>query len=463
MTNKVGGIIGWVDSRLPVIEFWEAHLSKYYAPKNFNFWYFFGSLALLILVLQIVTGIFLTMHYKPDAELAFASVEYIMRDVNWGWLVRYMHSTGASAFFIVIYLHMLRGLMYGSFKEPRELIWLFGMMIYMCLMAEAFMGYLLPWGQMSYWGAQVIVNLFGTIPVIGDDLALWIRGDFVVSDATLNRFFALHVIAVPIVLLGLVVAHIAALHTVGSNNPDGVEIKKNKGADGIPLDGIPFHPYYTVKDIVGTVVFLFIFSVVVFFAPEMGGYFLEHANFEPANPLATPDHIAPVWYFTPFYTVLRAIPNPFWGVVAMGAAVFVLFFLPWIDKNVVKSIRYRSALYKVNLFVFLVAFVWLGYYGVKPVTPMASQMALRLSELYFLFFAVLAIYSTRRSVGYYIMWFIVFVGLITVYDVFRNNPDIAELTWKTWIIPVAYLFVTLIGAAFTNLDQDKPVPERVTS
>jgi ubiquinol-cytochrome c reductase cytochrome b subunit len=463
MTNKVGGIIGWVDSRLPVIEFWEAHLSKYYAPKNFNFWYFFGSLALLILVLQIVTGIFLTMHYKPDAELAFASVEYIMRDVNWGWLVRYMHSTGASAFFIVIYLHMLRGIMYGSFKEPRELIWLFGMMIYVCLMAEAFMGYLLPWGQMSYLGAQVIVNLFGTIPVIGDGLALWIRGDFVVSDATLNRFFALHVIAVPIVLLGLVVAHIAALHTVGSNNPDGVEIKKNKGADGIPLDGIPFHPYYTVKDIVGTVVFLFIFSVVVFFAPEMGGYFLEHANFEPANPLATPDHIAPVWYFTPFYTVLRAIPNPFWGVVAMGAAVFVLFFLPWIDKNVVKSIRYRSALYKVNLFVFLIAFVWLGYYGVKPVTPMASQMALRLSELYFLFFAVLAIYSTRRSAGYYIMWFTIFVGLITVYDVFRNNPEIADLTWKTWIIPVAFLFVTLIGAAFTNLDKDKPVPERVTS
>lgn len=463
MTNKVGGIIGWVDSRLPVIEFWEAHLSKYYAPKNFNFWYFFGSLALLVLVLQIVTGIFLTMHYKPDAELAFASVEYIMRDVNWGWLMRYMHSTGASAFFVVVYLHMLRGLMYGSFKEPRELIWIFGMLIYLCLMAEAFMGYLLPWGQMSYWGAQVIVNLFGTIPVIGDDLALWIRGDYVVSDATLNRFFALHVIALPIVLLGLVVAHIAALHTVGSNNPDGVEIKKNKGADGIPLDGIPFHPYYTVKDIVGVVVFLFIFALVVFFAPEMGGYFLEHANFEPANPLATPEHIAPVWYFTPFYTVLRAIPNPFWGVVAMGAAVFVLFLLPWIDKNKVKSIRYRSALYKVNLFVFLIAFVWLGYLGMQAVTPMASQMALRLSELYFLFFIVLGIYSTQRSAGYYIMWFIVLVGLITVYDVFRNNPDIADLTWKTWIIPVAYLFVTLLGAAFTNLDQDKQVPERVTS
>ena len=461
--NKVGGIIGWVDSRLPVIEFWEAHLSKYYAPKNFNFWYFFGSLALLVLVIQIVTGIFLTMHYKPDAELAFASVEYIMRDVNWGWLIRYMHSTGASAFFVVVYLHMLRGLMYGSFKEPRELIWLFGMMIYMCLMAEAFMGYLLPWGQMSYWGAQVIVNLFGTIPVIGEDLSLWIRGDYVVSDATLNRFFALHVIAVPIVLLGLVVAHIAALHTVGSNNPDGVEIKKNKDANGIPVDGIPFHPYYTVKDVVGVVVFLFIFALVVFFAPEMGGYFLEHANFEPANPLATPEHIAPVWYFTPFYTVLRAIPNPFWGVVAMGAAVFVLFLLPWIDKNVVKSIRYRSALYKVNLYVFLVAFVWLGYLGMQSVTPMASQMALRLSELYFLFFAILGIYSCRRSAGYYIGWFILFTVLITGYDVFRNNEDIAALTWKTWIIPIAYLFVTLIIAAFTNLDQDKPVPERVTS
>ena len=462
MSNKAGGIIGWIDDRLPIIGFFEDHLSKYYAPKNFNFWYFFGSLALLVLVLQIVTGVFLTMHYKPDAELAFASVEYIMRDVEWGWLIRYMHSTGASAFFVVVYLHMLRGLMYGSFKEPRELIWLFGMMIYLCLMAEAFMGYLLPWGQMSYWGAQVIVNLFGTIPYIGEDLAIWIRGDYVVSDATLSRFFALHVVAVPIVLLGLVLAHIAALHTVGSNNPDGVEIKKNKDANGVPVDGIPFHPYYTVKDIVGVVVFLFIFSLVVFFAPEMGGYFLEHANFEPANPLATPEHIAPVWYFTPFYTVLRAIPNPFFGVVAMGAAVIILFFLPWIDKNKVKSIRYRSTLYKVNLFVFLGAFIWLGYLGMQAVTPMASQMALRLSELYFLFFAVLGIYSTQRSPGYYLFWFVAFVAIISAYDVFRNNADIAALTWKTWVIPVAYLFVTLVLAAFTNLDQDKPVPERVT-
>ena len=462
MSKEKQGILGWVDERLPVVEFWETHLSKYYAPRNFNFWYFFGSLALLILVMQILTGIFLTMHYKPDAELAFASVEYIMRDVNWGWLIRYMHSTGASAFFVVVYMHMLRGLMYGSFKEPRELIWLFGVLIYVCLMAEAFMGYLLPWGQMSYWGAQVIVNLFGTIPVIGDQLALFIRGDYVVSDATLNRFFALHVIAVPIVLLGLVVAHIAALHTVGSNNPDGVEIKKNKGADGIPLDGIPFHPYYTVKDIVGVVVFLFLFSIVVFYFPEMNGYFLEHANFEPANPLATPEHIAPVWYFTPFYTVLRAIPNPFGGVVAMGAAVMILFFLPWIDKNKVKSIRYRSVLYKVNLAVFLVAFVWLGYLGMQGVTPMRSEMALRMSELYFLFFVVLGVYSTNRSAFYYIKWFVIIIGIISAYDLYRSNAEIAALVWQTWLVPVAFLVVALLGAAFTNLDQDKTVPERVT-
>jgi|TARA_B110000977_G_scaffold28389_1_gene36462 ubiquinol-cytochrome c reductase cytochrome b subunit len=462
MSNEKQGILGWVDRRLPIGDFWEAHFSKYYAPRNFNFWYFFGSLALVILVMQILTGIFLTMHYKPDAELAFASVEYIMRDVNWGWLIRYMHSTGASAFFVVIYMHMLRGLMYGSFKEPRELIWLFGVLIYVCLMAEAFMGYLLPWGQMSYWGAQVIVNLFGTIPVIGDQLALFIRGDYVVSDATLNRFFALHVVAVPIVLLGLVFAHIAALHTVGSNNPDGVEIKKDKDADGIPLDGIPFHPYYTVKDIVGIVVFLFLFSIVVFYFPEMNGYFLEHANFEPANPLATPEHIAPVWYFTPFYTVLRAIPNPFGGVLAMGAAVMILFFLPWIDKNKVKSIRYRSILYKVNLAVFLVAFVWLGYLGMQGVTPMRSEMALRMSELYFLFFVVLGVYSTNRSTFYYIKWFVIIIAIISAYDLYRSNTEIAALVWQTWLVPAAFLVVALLGAAFTNLDQDKTVPERVT-
>ena len=321
-------LMGWVDARFPATKLWEEHLSKYYAPKNFNFWYFFGSLALLVLVMQIVTGIFLTMHYKPDAALAFASVEYIMRDVEWGWLIRYLHSTGASAFFVVVYLHMFRGLIYGSYKQPRELVWLFGMFLYMALMAEAFMGYLLPWGQMSFWGAQVIISLFGAIPFIGDQLALWIRGDFVVADATLNRFFAFHVIAVPLVILGLVVAHIIALHEVGSNNPDGVEIKKLKDKNGIPLDGIPFHPYYSVKDIVGVTVFLFIFSLVLFYAPEMGGWFLEHANFVPADPLKTPLHIAPVWYFTPFYAILRAVPSiagsAFPGVVAMGLSIVFL-------------------------------------------------------------------------------------------------------------------------------------------
>ncbi|MDX1334461.1 MAG: cytochrome bc complex cytochrome b subunit, partial [Gammaproteobacteria bacterium] len=341
----MNNLLAWIDARFPLTKMWEEHLSKYYAPKNFNFWYFFGSLALLVLVIQIVTGIFLTMNYKPDGALAFASVEYIMRDVEWGWLIRYMHSTGASAFFVVVYLHMFRGMMYGSYKHPRELVWIFGMFIYLVLMAEAFMGYLLPWGQMSYWGAQVIISLFSAIPVVGDDLALWIRGDYVISDATLNRFFAFHVIAVPLVLLGLVVAHIIALHEVGSNNPDGVDIKKNKDENGVPLDGIPFHPYYSVKDIVGVVVFLMVFSLIIFYAPEMGGYFLEHANFIPADPLKTPEHIAPVWYFTPFYAILRAVPDKFLGVVAMGAAIAILFVLPWLDRNPVRSIRYRSAAY----------------------------------------------------------------------------------------------------------------------
>ncbi|UCE90533.1 MAG: cytochrome bc complex cytochrome b subunit, partial [Pseudomonadota bacterium] len=305
----------WVDARFPMTKMWKEHLSEYYAPKNFNFWYFFGSLAMLVLVIQIVTGIFLTMNYKPDASLAFASVEYIMRDVEWGWLIRYMHSTGASAFFVVVYLHMFRGLVYGSFKKPRELIWIFGVLIYLALMAEAFMGYLLPWGQMSFWGAQVIVNLFSAIPWVGPELAVWLRGDYVISDATLNRFFAFHVIALPLVLLLLVALHIVALHEVGSNNPDGVDIKKKKDADGKPLDGIPFHPYYSVKDIVGVVVFLMFFFAVLFFAPEMGGWFLEANNFVPADPLKTPEHIVPLWYFTPFYAILRAVPDKFLGVV----------------------------------------------------------------------------------------------------------------------------------------------------
>ena len=386
-------ILQWIDARFPASKLWNEHLAQYYAPKNFNFWYFFGSLALLILVLQIVTGIFLTMHYKPDTELAFASVEYIMRDVEWGWLIRYLHSTGASAFFVVIYLHMFRGLLYGSYKKPRELVWIFGMLIYLALMAEAFMGYLLPWGQMSYWGAQVIISLFGAIHYIGEGLALWIRGDFVVADATLNRFFAFHVIAVPLVLLGIVVVHIIALHEVGSNNPDGVEIKQVKDDEGIPVDGIAFHPYYSVKDLVGVIVFLFIFSVILFYMPEMGGWFLEKDNFVPADPLKTPEHIVPLWYFTPFYAILRAVPDKLFGVIAMGGAIFVLFLIPWLDRSPVKSIRYRGPLFKIALTVFTISFLALGYLGTQPATGLYTLMAQIFSVLYFSFFLFMPLYT----------------------------------------------------------------------
>ena len=407
MTTKSQAVLNWIDERFPLTSTWKAHLSEYYAPKNFNFWYFFGSLALMVLVIQILTGIFLVMHYKPDASLnasgvpvAFASVEYIMREVPGGWLIRYLHSTGASAFFIVVYLHMVRGLLYGSYRKPRELIWIFGTLIFLALMAEAFMGYLLPWGQMSYWGAQVIVNLFSAIPIIGPDLSLVIRGDFVIGDATLNRFFSFHVIAVPLVLIGLVLAHIVALHEVGSNNPDGVEIKKKKDATGKPLDGIPFHPYYTVKDIVGVVVFLFFFSAVVFFMPEGGGYFLEYNNFIPADPLKTPPHIAPVWYFTPFYSILRAVTYPlfgldakFWGVVAMGASVVIIAFLPWLDRSPVKSIRYKGPIFKIALVILLICFFILGYLGVLAPTPGRTLVSQICSVLYFAFFLLMPWYS----------------------------------------------------------------------
>ncbi len=394
-------LLNWVDERFPLTSSYKAHLSEYYAPKNFNFWYFFGSLAMLVLVIQIVTGIFLTMHYKPDAQLAFASVEYIMRDVDFGWLIRYIHSTGASMFFVVVYLHMFRGLIYGSYRQPRELIWLFGVIIYLVLMGEAFMGYLLPWGQMSYWGAQVIINLFAAVPFIGGALSEWIRGDYVIGDATLNRFFAFHVIALPMVLLGLVVAHLVALHEVGSNNPDGIEIKKLKGADGHPLDGIPFHPYYTVKDILGVVVFLIVFAAIVFFSPEMGGYFLEANNFIPADSLKTPPHIAPVWYFTPYYAILRAIPpmfgSQFPGVAAMGLAVLIFFVLPWLDKSPVKSIRYRGPKFKIALTLFVIAFVGLGVLGILPSTPVYTVIARVLSAVYFAFFLLMPWYTKNDS------------------------------------------------------------------
>jgi ubiquinol-cytochrome c reductase cytochrome b subunit len=388
-------LLQWFDSRFPSArELWENHLAGYYAPKNFNFWYYFGSLALLVLVIQIVSGIFLTMNYKPDAKYAFESVEYIMRDVNWGWLMRYLHTTGASFFFIVVYLHMFRALLYGSYRPPRELVWILGMFIYVALMAEAFMGYLLPWGQMSYWGAQVIISLFSAIPYIGDELTLWIRGDFVISDATLNRFFALHVVALPLALLGLAVIHIFALHDVGSNNPDGIEIKKNKDENGIPKDGIPFHPYYTVKDIFGVMIFGIIFVWVMFYAPEMYGYFIEYNNFIPADPLTTPDHIAPVWYFTPYYAILRAVPDKLGGVIAMGAAVGIFFVLPWLDRSPVKSIRYKAWPFKVALFLFTVSFIALGILGVLPAEGLYVLLARIFTVIYFAFFILMPFYST---------------------------------------------------------------------
>ena len=404
--SKAQALLRWIDERFPLTALWKSQVSEYYAPKNFNFWYYFGSLALFVLVIQIVSGIFLTMNYKPDAEHAFQSVEYIMRDVEGGWLIRYIHSTGASMFFIVVYLHMFRGLIYGSYRKPRELLWLFGVLIYLCMMAEAFFGYLLPWGQMSYWGAQVIVNLFGAVPIIGDDLAVWIRGDYVISDATLNRFFAFHVIAIPLVLLALVVVHLMALHEVGSNNPDGIEIKKKTDPmTGYPLDGIPFHPYYTIKDMVGVVVFLAVFSFIVFFVPEMGGYFLEYNNFIPANPLQTPPHIAPVWYFTPYYAMLRAVPaflhTQFWGVLVMGAAVLIFFLLPWLDRSPVKSIRYRGAYFKIAVVLFVISFLVLGWLGTRPTdflgsvgkTELAVILARVFTFVYFLFFLLMPWYS----------------------------------------------------------------------
>jgi ubiquinol-cytochrome c reductase cytochrome b subunit len=423
MATPIAAVWNWIDERMPTLgEEYRKHMSEYYAPKNFNFWYYFGAMSILVLVIQVVSGIFLTMNYKPDAALAFGSVEYIMRDVPGGWVIRYIHSTGASMFFIVVYLHMFRALLYGSYKKPRELVWIFGVIIYLCLMAEAFFGYLLPWGQMSYWGAQVIVNLFSSVPFIGPDLSILIRGDYVVSDATLNRFFALHVIAVPLVLIGLVAAHILALHDVGSNNPDGIEIKKNKDANGRPLDGIPFHPYYTVKDAAGAVIFLAVFSVILFFVPEMGGYFLEYNNFIPADPLKTPPHIAPVWYFTPYYSILRAVPplfnSQFPGVMAMGLATMILFLLPWLDRDPVKSIRYRGGYFKTALAIFVVTFLILGYLGTEP-TNVWGQ-----------------------------------------FGAWMGNADRATVAAR--VFTLLYFAFFILMPWYTAMDKSKPVPDRVT-
>ena len=398
MANVGKKLMGWVDARFPATETYEYHMSKYYAPKNFNFWYFFGVLSMIVLVNQLVTGIWLTMSYNPSGEGAFDSIEYIMRDVEYGWLLRYMHSTGASAFFVVVYLHMFRGLLYGSYKKPRELVWLFGMAIYLVLMAEGFFGYLLPWGNMSYWGAQVILNLAGAVPIVGNELVTWVRGDYLISGITLNRFFALHVVALPLVLVALVFMHLVALHHVGSNNPDGVDIKKVKGDDGIPLDGVPFHPYYTVHDLVGIVVFLFIFSLVLFFFPDGGGYFLERPNFEPANQLKTPEHIAPVWYYTPFYAILRAVPSKLGGVIAMGAAIAILFVLPWLDRSPVRSMRYKGIHSKVWLTLFAISFVVLGVLGAIPAGPVETLLARIFTVIYFLFFLLMPFYTSMETV-----------------------------------------------------------------
>jgi ubiquinol-cytochrome c reductase cytochrome b subunit len=451
----------WFNERLPVDQAVRDHLTEYYAPKNFNFWYYFGSLAMVVLVLQIVTGILLAMNYKPDADLAFASVEYIMRDVWGGWFVRYMHSTGASFFFIVIYLHMFRGLMYGSYKNPRELIWIFGMVIYVAMMATAFFGYLLPWGQMSYWGAQVIVNLFETLPVVGGALSEWIRGDYVISDITLNRFYAFH--------------YLVPLHQVGSNNPDGIEIKKgpkgNRWSKDAPADGVPFHPYFTVKDVMGMVVFLALFFGVVFFIPEMGGYFIEQPNFEPANPLKTPEHIAPVWYFTPYYAILRAVPSfagtQVWGVLAMGAAIVVFFFLPWLDRSPVKSVRYKGPLTRLFLIIFAITFLVLGWLGTLAPTVEYTAMAQFLTVVYFMFFLLMPCYSgTGDNLGFSGFILFVIALLLTLgglYLWWLKTPDLAaSMKWFYSIASVALLFLFGVKPGWIKADTVKPVPERLT-
>ncbi|MBL79708.1 MAG: cytochrome b [Nitrosomonadaceae bacterium] len=401
MSKRLDSFVSWIDKRFPLTANWKAHLTEYYAPKNFNFWYYFGSLAMLVMVNQLLTGIFLTMNYKPDASMAFASVEYIMRDVDFGWLIRYMHSTGASMFFVVVYLHMFRGILYGSYRQPRELLWLIGSMIFFVLMMLAFTGYILPWGQMSYWGAMVIISMIGAIPAIGEPLSQLILGDFTLSDAALNRFFAYHVVTLPVLLVALVMVHIIALHEVGSNNPDGIEIKKNRDPKtNIPVDGIPFHPYYTVKDIFGVVAFLIVFCGIIFFAPEMGGYFLEYNNFIPANTLQTPDHIAPVWYFTPYYSMLRAatvnflwIDAKIWGIILMGGSVAIICLLPWLDRSPVKSIRYKGPYFKTAMVLFVISVLVLGWLGTKTPTPLYTTLAQIFTVVYFAFFLLMPWYS----------------------------------------------------------------------
>jgi ubiquinol-cytochrome c reductase cytochrome b subunit len=457
-------LMGWVDARFPATETYEYHMSKYYAPKNFNFWYFFGVLSMIVLVNQLVTGIWLTMMFNPSAEGAFDSVEYIMRDVEAGWLIRYMHSTGASAFFVVVYLHMFRGLLYGSYQKPRELVWLIGMGIYLCLMAEGFFGYLLPWGNMSFWGAQVILNLPAALPVIGDALTTWVRGDYLISGITLNRFFALHVVAIPLVLVGLVFMHLVALHHVGSNNPDGVDIKKQKGPDGIPLDGIPFHPYYTVHDLVGIVVFLIIFFGVIFFFPDGGGYFLEKPNFEAANPLKTPPHIAPVWYYTPFYAILRAVPDKLGGVIAMGGAIAFLFVLPWLDRSPVKSIRYKGILSKIWLSIFVVSFIGLGVLGAKTAAEIPHIFTGLLTQVGVLGLILAGVWFWRKQEIYAYLALTMLItsilGGLLVWVLPMMGMDVAKFFGVSFTI--LYFLFFLLMPIYTSIETCKQPPDRVT-
>ncbi len=471
MANALVALRDWTNDRLPIVRAWNTHMGEYYAPKNFNVWYFFGVLSLVVLVNQLLTGIWLTMSYEPSAERAFASVEYIMRDVEYGWIIRYMHSTGASAFFAVVYLHMFRGLLYGSYRKPRELVWIFGMLIYFALMAEGFLGYVLPWGNMSYWGAQVIISLFGAIPVVGEALVEWIRGDYLISGITLNRFFALHVVALPIILLALVVLHLLALHEVGSNNPDGVEIKKTKGPDGVPLDGIAFHPYYTVHDIVGIVVFLFVFCGIIFFFPEMNGYFIEHANFELANPLKTPEHIAPVWYYTPFYSMLRAVTidlgpltAKFLGFIVMAAAIAIMFVLPWLDRSPVKSVRYKGLVPKAMILIFASTFIILGVIGVKSPTMARTLLAQVSTVVYFAFFLTMPIWTKPEQTRPLLRQLICGVfGVFMFGVVFSYWGDM-----KANHLGLILTYTALVGVFFFAMpylvrnDYTKPEPSRVT-
>ena len=394
MTEKSSGLFNWLNTRLPIVNTFERHLSKHPVPKKVNFWYMFGALATVVLILQVVTGIWLMFGYESTEEGAFASIEYIMRDIEGGWIIRYMHTTGASMLFAVVYLHMFRGLLYGSYHKPRELVWIFGMAIYFVMMAEGFLGYVLPYGQMSYWGAQVIISLFGAIPYIGESLELWIRGDYYISGATISRFFALHVVALPLILIALVFIHLIALHEVGAGNPEGVDIEKYVDEDGVPLDSVPFFPYKVLNALVAIGIFGIVFSLIMFFFPEAGGYFIELANFEEANPLNTPEHIAPVWYYSPYYAMLRAVPDKFGGLIVMSSAIAILFVMPWLDRSKAASIRYKGVLSKIAMILFVFSWILLTWLGTVPVTELRKTLSIIGTIIYFAFFLLMPIYTS---------------------------------------------------------------------